>query len=34
VVEVQRRLKSLGRWPGQLDLSVEAFYSEAKEIWR
>jgi energy-coupling factor transporter ATP-binding protein EcfA2 len=34
VVEVQRRLKSLGRWPGQLDLSVEAFCAEAKEIWR
>jgi energy-coupling factor transporter ATP-binding protein EcfA2 len=34
VVELQRRLRSLGHWPGKLDLSVEAFYAEAKEAWR
>jgi energy-coupling factor transporter ATP-binding protein EcfA2 len=33
VVELQRRLQSAGRWPGSLNLSVEAFYSEAKRIW-
>jgi len=34
VVELQRRLRSLGRWPGKIDLSVDAFYSEARKIWR
>ena len=34
VVELQRQLRALGRWPGKIDLSVDAFYSEAKETWR
>jgi energy-coupling factor transporter ATP-binding protein EcfA2 len=34
VVEVQRRLRSMGRWPGSIDLSVDAFFAEAKGIWR
>jgi energy-coupling factor transporter ATP-binding protein EcfA2 len=34
VVELQRQLRSLGRWSGKIDLSVDAFYSEAKETWR
>jgi energy-coupling factor transporter ATP-binding protein EcfA2 len=33
VVELQRQLRSLGRWPEKFDLSVDAFYSEAKETW-
>jgi energy-coupling factor transporter ATP-binding protein EcfA2 len=34
VVELQRQLRALGRWPDKIDLSVDAFYSEAKETWR
>ncbi len=34
VVELQRRLRSMGRWPDKIDLSVDSFYAEAKETWR
>ena len=33
-VELQRQLRSLGRWSGKIDLSVDAFYSEAKGTWQ
>jgi len=34
VVEVQRRLREAGKWPHGIGLTVDAFCSEAKEIWR
>lgn len=33
VVELQRQLRSLGRWSDRMHLSLQGFYEEAKRLW-